>query len=108
MANMLHLSGPLAIVTAGILIGNKGRAFAMSETTRDRLDVFWEVVDEILNGSLFVLIGLEILALELIPVYLLAGVTLIPVVLLARFVSVAVPIGILKFWRPFDPLCQYK
>ena len=57
LANRMHLSGPLAMVVAGLLIGNRGRQFAMSEQTRQRLDAFWELVDEFLNAVLFVLIG---------------------------------------------------
>ena len=58
-AYALDVSGPLAMVAIGLLIGNDRRAFATSARTRDRLDVFWQVIDEILNGVLFVLIGLE-------------------------------------------------
>lgn len=66
LATALHTSGPLAIVAAGLLIGNHGRHFAMSDTTRDHLDTFWELVDEILNAVLFVLIGLEIIVVMLL------------------------------------------
>ena len=59
----LHMSGPIAMVVAGLLIGNLGRAYAMSPTTVEHLDTFWELVDEILNAVLFVLIGLEVLVL---------------------------------------------
>jgi CPA1 family monovalent cation:H+ antiporter len=103
LANSLHTSGPLAMVVAGLLIGNHGRAFAMSEITRNNLDTFWELVDEILNALLFMLIGLEILAVDFTPHHLLAGIMLIPLVLLARAVSVAIPIGFLRFRRRFSP-----
>ena len=63
LADTLHISGPISIVVAGLLIGNHGRLFAMSEKTRTNLDMFWELVDEILNAVLFVLIGLEVLVL---------------------------------------------
>lgn len=63
LANYLHTSGPLAIVTAGLLVGNHGRAYAMSDETRENLDTFWELIDEVLNAVLFVLIGLEVLVL---------------------------------------------
>jgi len=62
-ADALHLSGPITIVVAGLLIGNQGRQLAMSTSTRHHLDIFWELIDEILNAVLFVLIGLEILIL---------------------------------------------
>ncbi len=103
LANALHLSGPLAIVVAGLLIGNHGRAFAMSETTRNHLDMFWELMDEIMNAVLFVLIGLQIVILTLTYNYILAGLLMIPLVLLARFISVGIPIACLKLKRDFSP-----
>ena len=68
----------------------------MSETTREHLDTFWELVDEMLNAVLFVLIGLEVLVLGLSGELLLAGAVAVPLVLLARFVAVGVPIGTLR------------
>ncbi len=102
-AAALHFSGPITMVVAGLVIGNHGRWFAMSETTRERLDNFWELVDEVLNAVLFVLIGLEILLLNLSLPYVLAAVACIPVVLLARFISVGVPITLLRPLRAFSP-----
>ncbi len=102
-ASALHLSGPITMVVAGLVIGNHGRWFAMSETTRERLDNFWELVDEVLNAVLFVLIGLEILLLSISQQYVLAGVACIPAVLLARFISVGVPITLLRSFRTFSP-----
>ncbi len=99
----LHLSGPIAIVVAGLLIGNRGRRLAMSETTREHLDTFWKLVDEILNALLFVLIGLEVLVLTFRADYLAAGLLAVPVVLLARFASIGAPIAALRRWRPFSP-----
>ena len=101
LANILHTSGPLAMVVAGLLIGNHGRRFAMSETTRKNLDTFWELIDEIINAVLFVLIGMEVLVLVITPQHLLAGLLMIPMVLLARLTSVGIPIGLLKFKLPF-------
>jgi CPA1 family monovalent cation:H+ antiporter len=95
LAHTLHTSGPLAIVAAGLLIGNQGRAFAMSETTRKNLDTFWELIDEILNAVLFILIGIEVLVLEISFHYFLAGLVIIPLVLLVRLVSVGIPFGLL-------------
>lgn len=103
LADALHTSGPLAIVAAGILIGNQGRAFAMSETTRRNLDTFWELIDEVLNAILFILIGLEVFALELTTQHILAGLALIPVVLLARMTSVGVPFSFLRRRKPSPP-----
>jgi len=96
LAHALNTSGPLAIVAAGLLIGNQGRAFAMSETTRKNLDMFWELIDEILNAVLFILIGIEVLVLEISFHYFLAGLVIIPLVLLVRLVSVGIPFGLLR------------
>lgn len=103
LANALHVSGPIAIVVAGLLIGNHGRLLAMSRTSREHLDAFWELIDEILNAVLFVLIGLEVLVLAFTQEYLLAGLVGIPVVLLARFISVGFPIGLLRKIGSFSP-----
>jgi len=92
LADRVHLSGPIAIVVAGLLIGNQGRALAMSEETQQHLDTFWELTDEILNAVLFVLIGLEVLILELSSGYIIAGIAMIPVVLAARWISVSIPV----------------
>jgi CPA1 family monovalent cation:H+ antiporter len=102
-ATALHMSGPLAVVVAGLLIGNTGREFAMSETTQARLDDFWELVDELLNVVLFVLIGLELLVLELDHRVLLCGVVAIPLVLFARFISVGGAVTMLRRSTPFSP-----
>jgi len=103
LAEALHLSAPIAIVVAGLLIGNHGRSFAMSATTREHLDTFWELVDEILNAVLFVLIGLEVMVLTSTGLEFIAGLLAIPVVLFARLVSVVIPITILRFFRTFSP-----
>lgn len=91
LADRIHVSGPIAMVVAGLLIGNHGRAFAMSQSTREHLDTFWELIDEVLNAVLFVLIGLEVLVLALGTEHLLGAALAIPIVLLARYVSVGVP-----------------
>lgn len=101
LASFLHLSGPIAIVVAGLLIGNYGRHLAMSETTRDHLDKFWELVDETLNAVLFVWIGLEILILHFTLNHLWAGLLAIPLVLIARLFSVWVSVTVLRFRRQF-------
>jgi CPA1 family monovalent cation:H+ antiporter len=103
LAGALHVSGPIAIVVAGLLIGNHGRIMAMSEKTREHLDTFWELVDEILNAVLFVLIGLEVLALSFLGSYLMAALLLIPAVLLARFISVGWPVTLMRRYRTFSP-----
>jgi len=103
LAEALHISAPIAIVVAGLLIGNQGRLLAMSDKTREHLDTFWELIDEILNAVLFLLIGMELLILSLRGDYLLASVLLIPAVLLARFVCVGLPVGVLRLKRDFSP-----
>jgi len=101
LADLLHTSGPIAVVVAGLLIGNYGRQWAMSETTREHLDNFWELLDELLNAVLFVLIGLEVLVLSFKQPYLLAGLVAIPMVLAARWLSVVLQIRLFSFIREF-------
>ncbi len=103
LAESLHLSAPIAIVIAGLLIGNHGRRLAMSQSTREHLDTFWELTDEILNAVLFVLIGLEVVLISLDKQFLMAGLLAIPLVLVARLISVALPIGIMRHFRSFSP-----
>jgi CPA1 family monovalent cation:H+ antiporter len=102
-AEAMHLSAPIAAVAAGLLIGNHGRTFAMSEKTCEHIDTFWELIDEILNAILFVLLGLELLILTLDGKSILAGLIAIPMVLLARFMGVSIPILIRKRKREFSP-----
>ncbi len=101
LADLLHTSGPIAVVVAGLLIGNHGRHLGMSDTTREYLDTFWELIDELLNAILFVLIGLEVLALSFKSEYLIAGLLAIPLVLLARFVSVSLPVQVFRLFQEF-------
>ena len=99
----IHASGPIAMVVAGLMIGNHGRRMAMSETTREHLDTFWELIDEILNAVLFVLIGFEVLILTFTGTLTVAGLIAIPLVLAARFVCVGIPILTLRTRRVFAP-----
>ncbi len=103
LAMAFHLSGPLAMVVAGLLIGNRGRTLAMSDQTREHLDSFWEMVDELLNAVLFVLIGLELLIVPLEPTYLVAGLLAIPLTLLARLIAVGSVKRLLEVRRDFSP-----
>ena len=103
LATALHVSGPLAMVVAGLMIGNHGRQFAMSDITREHLDTFWQLIDEILNAVLFVLLGLEVLVLTFTQNFLMASLILIPLVLLARFISVGIPVSLLRLKREFSP-----
>ncbi len=97
-------SGPIAVVVAGMIIGNPGRKWAMSENTRRYMDAFWSMVDEILNAILFLLLGLQTLAISWRSSTLLAGLILVPVVLLARLVSVAAPMALLPRSNPRNGL----
>ena len=92
----VHASGPLAIATAGIVIGNPGRRWAMSEKTRRNLDTFWELVDEILNALLFALVGLQVVVLQFHGRYFVAAAVSVPAVLLARGLSVGIPGGVFR------------
>ena len=103
LAHALHLSGPIAMVVAGLLLGHHQRDRAMSRQTRSHLDHFWELADELLNAVLFVLIGLELLLLPFGPVELVAGLALIPVALAARFAAVGLPLTFLRSFRRFSP-----
>lgn len=102
LAHAIHTSGPLAMVAAGLLIGNREH-LAMSARTREHLGTFWELIDAILNAVLFVMIGLEVLVLTLSGRYLIAGVLAIPLVLLARLATVGVPMRLLAIRRRFAP-----
>lgn len=101
-AGNLHLSGPLAMVVAGIITGNKSKDEGMSVITRDYLGKFWELVDEILNAILFLLIGFEVLVIKVNSTLLLIGGIAIAVVLLARFLSVILPVSLMRRWVKFE------
>jgi len=101
-AELLHVSAPLAIVVAGLLVGNHGRHFGMSPLTRRHLDTFWELIDEILNAVLFVLIGLEYIILPHDMNFVLAGFMMIPLVLLSRFISVSSTVRFLRMFRRIE------
>jgi CPA1 family monovalent cation:H+ antiporter len=103
LAAKLHMSGPIAVVVAGILIGNRGPQDAMSEQTQQYVFSFWSLVDEILNSVLFLLIGLEVLVLRFEPAFAGLAAASIPVVLLARLLAVAVPVGALQSRQDFAP-----
>jgi monovalent cation:H+ antiporter, CPA1 family len=103
IAQHAHVSAPIAIVVAGLMIGSRGRSTALTEATKYRLDDFWELVDEILNAVLFVIIGLEVLAITMTGEFMLAGLLAIPLVLAARFVSVGLPFLVIRRFRRFEP-----
>ena len=94
LASHLHVSGPLAMVVCGLMIGNGGRALAMSDHTRRYIDMFWELIDEILNAVLFVLIGLEVVLISFTGPILVAGIVAILVTLSARWLTVGIPVAV--------------
>ncbi|MBC8083248.1 MAG: cation:proton antiporter, partial [Hymenobacter sp.] len=100
LATLLHTSGPLAMVMAGIIIGHQGRR-DMSAVTQEYVDKFWEILDEIFNAVLFVLMGLEMLVLRITPLYILVGLVAVGLVLVARFISVGLPLALLSLRREF-------
>jgi CPA1 family monovalent cation:H+ antiporter len=100
-AQHVHASGPIAMVIAGLIVGNQARSLAMSDRTRESVDMFWELIDEVLNAVLFLMIGLEVILITLDRRYLLFGALATASVLLARFVSVAVPLSVLRLKRAF-------
>ena len=104
IAHKLHLSAPLAIVTAGLIIGNDTlRSATMSENTEKYVDKFWELLDILLNAILFVLIGMEMLLLVFEGKFIVAGLIAIPVVLACRYISLFLPINIFKKKLDFVP-----
>lgn len=104
LAMALHVSGPVAMAVAGLLIGNKGVTYAMSDQTQDYLIKFWALIDEILNAVLFLLIGLEVIVLALKGAYILAGIGAILIVMAARAISVGVPLKAMKRAIDMGPL----
>lgn len=102
LAVTLHVSAPIMAVCAGLLIGDIGTKHGMSEETRNYVDAFWKMIDEILNAVLFLLIGLEVFAVAFEMQFLMAGVMAIGLALVARLCAVAVPILILKPFRGFS------
>ncbi|MEC8691262.1 MAG: sodium:proton antiporter [Verrucomicrobiota bacterium] len=96
LAHNLHTSGPLAMVVAGLMIGNQGRILAMSEKTEEHLDSFWELIDEILNAILFLVIGLEILVLAFQMNHIIFGIIAIPLTLAVRMLAVSLPAILLR------------
>ena len=100
LASRLHVSGPLAMVVAGLMIGHHGRALAMSDTTRKHVDMFWELLDEMLNALLFVLMGLEVIVIRFPHNVAGAALLAIAVTLITRWVTVGLPVDLWhRRWR---------
>jgi len=102
VAEAMHMSGPLAMVAAGLMIGNYGKNLGnITETEQDYLDKFWELIDEILNALLFLIIGFELLLIPDLRQYFWIGMISIVVVLFARFISIYIPVKIIPFRKKF-------
>ena len=99
LANHLHVSGPLAMVVAGLIVGSEARGDAVSDTTRHHIDLFWELVDDILNAVLFVLVGMEVITIHFPlsagPAFV-AGLSAIAITLLARWLTVGLPVALAR------------
>ncbi|RZL42234.1 MAG: sodium:proton antiporter, partial [Pedobacter sp.] len=102
IAHSIHISGPLTMVAAGIVIGNYGKRTAMSAVTKDYLNKFWELIDEILNAILFLFIGFELLIIHNITDYWLIGICCILIVLFSRFLSIYIPVRLIPFKNKFS------
>ena len=102
LADKLHISGPLAMVAAGIVIGNTTKRSGVSDLSRDYLTKFWELIDELLNAVLFMMVGFEMLVIKMDMTTLIIGVISIVIVLLARWISVAIPITLLRYKNTFE------
>ena len=96
LARPLHVSGPVAMAVAGLVTGNAGVAYAMSDTTRDYLHKFWDLIDDMLNAVLFLLIGLEVVTIPQEAGLLMVGLAAIPLALAARALSVLLPLGVIQ------------
>jgi len=98
VCDWLETSGPLAMVAIGLLVGNEGRALSMSDQTRERLDIFWHLLDEILNSVLFVLLGLEVAVIRYQHDSWLAAISVVLLSLIARFLAVGLPVLAAPGW----------
>jgi CPA1 family monovalent cation:H+ antiporter len=102
LAELLHVSAPIFMVSAGLIVGHHGRNFGMSGVARERLDVFWELIDEVLNAILFILIGLEIVVISVAAPHVILGLIAILAVLIGRALSVGVPSALMGLRKPYE------
>lgn len=102
LAELIHMSAPITMVVAGLLIGNHGRVFGMSDKSRERLDVFWELLDEILNALLFMFMGLEMIVIPIQAPQLTIGLVAFAAMLAGRAVSVAPLVSLLRLRYRFE------
>jgi CPA1 family monovalent cation:H+ antiporter len=101
-AEFIHVSAPISMVVAGLIVGNQGRSLGMSDITREHLDLFWELIDEILNAVLFMLIGLEIIIISINLHHMYLGALAIVAVLLGRLISVSIPMYFIGMRHTFE------
>jgi len=102
LCHFLHVSGPLAMVVGGLLTGNKGRREAMSDLTRDYLEKFWEVTDEVLNALLFMLIGLELVVVDFYFNYIVIGIIIALLLVVSRYISLFIPAHLMGFKKTLE------
>ena len=102
LAHFTHVSGPLAMVVAGLITGNKSKKKGMSDTTAEYVDKFWELIDAILNAVLFVLIGLELLVIQINKLVLIAALFILVITLITRYISVYIPSIAVRFKEKMD------
>ena len=107
LAGLLHISGPIAMVVSGLLIGNHGKMFAMSETTHKQLFSFWELIDEFLNAVLFLLMGMVVVSISFDLTVIGIGLLMIPITLIIRYLCVASTVQIFKIKRSFTKGAAY-
>jgi monovalent cation:H+ antiporter, CPA1 family len=102
LADKLRISGPLAMVVAGITIGSKGKESGISELSKSYISKFWELIDDMLNALLFMLVGFEMLVLKIDSTIVVIGLISIGIVLFSRWASVALPVTFLRFRMTFE------
>lgn len=103
LCHNLHVSGPIAVVIAGLFIGNAGMRFGMSAKTQDHVQKFWHLIDELLNAVLFLLIGFEVFAIPFGVQQIIVALAAILLVLLARGTAISLTVGVLGLVRSFTP-----
>lgn len=103
LAEIIHVSAPVTVVIAGLVIGNQGRAFGMSEKIRTYLNSFWELIDQVVNAILFAMIGIVMIVIPVNELSVRMGLMAIPAMLLARYASVALPISVMSLRAKFEP-----
>lgn len=104
LAEFLHVSGPLAMVVAGLFLGHKGRLDRERKGLHEYLQNFWDIIDDLFNALLFMLIGLELIVMKIDPTYLIVGLISIGVCLVARYISVVIPVSFFKMKRVYARL----